>query len=457
MSSSGVPVVQARNLGKCYQIYEQPHHRLLQGLLRRPMHRSFWALQGASFDVAQGESVGVIGKNGSGKSTLLQLVAGIVPPSAGEISVRGRVSALLELGAGFNPEFTGRENLHLNGALLGMSREEVEEALPRILDFAEIGDYVDQLVKTYSSGMFVRLAFSMAVHSHPEVLIVDEALAVGDVYFQAKCQRRIEQLRSSGCSFLLVTHSVDTLSRLCDRGIVLEAGRVVRDGPVESAVREYLTRVFGPGRGSAAGPVPETAATTGGTTDGLPGAEVPVAAPESAPEWLAGRSGDLFSSRPGYHGEEMRVGTGGAWVADFAFAGRIDEAPCCAPLERVDLFVRYEFAQPSERLVYGMQLRTHEGQLVYSTNTFFLHHRLDAASSGDRRIMHFSFNAALLPGMYRLSLGVSRFDDKGMEIEALDRRIDSILLTVMGDAGRAVGFAELQASIERQPPVVMED
>jgi lipopolysaccharide transport system ATP-binding protein len=255
MSSSPSPdattenVISVHGLSKTYHLYDRPEDRLkqflyprLQRLLRRTTHayyREFWALRDVSFNVCKGETVGIIGRNGSGKSTLLQLIAGTLFPTFGEVRANGRVAALLELGAGFNPEFSGRENIYLNAAILGMTREEIDKHIEGIIDFADIGDFIDQPVKTYSSGMYVRVAFSTAINVNPDVLIVDEALSVGDTAFQQKCLYRIREMQENGVSILLVTHSNNIMLEYCDRGIFLKNGLVLFDGIAKEAVRAY--------------------------------------------------------------------------------------------------------------------------------------------------------------------------------------------------------------------------
>jgi lipopolysaccharide transport system ATP-binding protein len=242
---TGNLAVSVESVGKRYEIYERPHHRLLQTLFRgrRTYYREFWALRGVTFDVARGETVGVIGRNGSGKSTLLQLIAGTLTPTNGAITAAGRIAALLELGSGFNPEFTGRENVFLNGAILGISRARMEDQFDAIAAFAAIGDFIDQPVKTYSSGMMVRLAFAVAVHVTPDLLIVDEALAVGDTPFQAKCLHRIRTMQERGVSILLVTHSLNTVIEFCERAVYLDRGRLVAAGRSREIVERYANDV----------------------------------------------------------------------------------------------------------------------------------------------------------------------------------------------------------------------
>jgi lipopolysaccharide transport system ATP-binding protein len=234
--------IQIHKLGKCYHIYDRPQDRLWQSLWRgrKQFHREFWALRDVSFDIRKGETVGIIGRNGSGKSTLLQLIAGTLTPTTGEVQVNGRIAALLELGSGFNPEFSGRENVYMNAAILGLSTDEIDGRFDEIAAFADIGDFINQPVKTYSSGMMVRLAFAVSVCVDPEILIVDEALAVGDMAFQLKCMERLEQLTRSGTTLLFVSHDIATVKIFCQRAIYLANGQVRGIGSASDMVEHYL-------------------------------------------------------------------------------------------------------------------------------------------------------------------------------------------------------------------------
>lgn len=238
--------IQVENISKCYHIYEKPRDRLIEMLTlgRKHLSREFWALQSTSFSITRGETVGIIGRNGSGKSTLLQMICGTVSPSTGTVTTNGRVAALLELGAGFNTEFTGRENVFLNAAILGFSQDSIKERMTEVLEFSELGDFLDQPVKTYSSGMYARLAFSIAIHVDPEILIVDEALAVGDSRFVAKCMRRIKEIQKRGATILFVSHDVGSVRTLCDRAIWLDKGRLVEDGDVFPITGKYMAFMF---------------------------------------------------------------------------------------------------------------------------------------------------------------------------------------------------------------------
>lgn len=244
------PAIRLENISKCYRIFENPQDRLKQALLDRfgiwqkadgdvQLFREHWALNDISFEVAAGEAVGILGRNGAGKSTLLQIIAGTLTPTAGEVSIKGRVTALLELGSGFNPEFTGRENVFHNAQILGLSRKDTEERFDGIAGFADIGDFLDQPVKTYSSGMLMRLAFAVQTSLSPQILIVDEALSVGDMFFQAKCMARINALVDEGVSLLFVSHDLGSIRHLCKRSLLLSEGQSVFFGDVTEATSRY--------------------------------------------------------------------------------------------------------------------------------------------------------------------------------------------------------------------------
>lgn len=237
-----VPAVEFSHVSKSYSIYAAPGDRLkeLATLNRRRFHSDYWALRDVSFEVGRGETFCIVGENGSGKSTLLQICAGILQPSSGAATVNGRVAALLELGSGFNQEFSGRDNVYLNGAILGLSKKEMERRFPEIAAFAEIGDFIEQPVKTYSSGMIVRLAFAVAIHLDPEVLVVDEALSVGDIYFRQRCMRKVHELRARGVTILFVSHATGDVKTLGDRAMWLEHGRMMAIGQTDLVITKYL-------------------------------------------------------------------------------------------------------------------------------------------------------------------------------------------------------------------------
>jgi homopolymeric O-antigen transport system ATP-binding protein len=242
--------IRVSNISKCYQIYDRPQDRLKQSLVPRlqriigqppkQYHREFWALKDVSFEVKRGETVGIIGRNGSGKSTLLQIICGTLAPTSGAVETHGRISALLELGSGFNPEFTGRENIYMNGAILGLSQEEIDSRFDDITAFADIGQFIEQPVKTYSSGMFVRLAFAINIMSEPKIMIVDEALSVGDMNFQAKCMTALTRIQEKGATILFVSHDINSVKSLCSSAVYLEHGKVVATGPAPEVTEHYV-------------------------------------------------------------------------------------------------------------------------------------------------------------------------------------------------------------------------
>lgn len=237
---SGEPAISVRNVGKCYRIFHRTTDRLVERVTGRARARDFWALQDVSFDVYPGQSLGIIGRNGAGKSTLLQIIAGTLTPTTGEVRIRGRIAALLELGSGFNQQFTGRENVFLSGAILGVPRKQMEERLPEIEEFADIGDFIDEPVSTYSSGMHARLAFAVSVSLKPDVLILDEILAVGDAAFQQKCIGRLHELLASGVTLLFVSHATDAVRSICRQGLLLSGGRQKYFGAASEAVDRYF-------------------------------------------------------------------------------------------------------------------------------------------------------------------------------------------------------------------------
>lgn len=238
--------ISLNNVSKCFKRYDRPVDRLKEILLPNKSYaQEFWALRNISFEIMKGETMGIIGRNGAGKSTLLQLICGTLTPTSGEVQVHGRVAALLELGAGFNPEFTGRDNVYMNGAIMGLSKMEVDERFDNIAAFADIKDFIDQPVKSYSSGMYVRLAFASAIHVNPDILIIDEALAVGDMFFQAKCMARMRRMMESGVTVMFVSHDTSSVKSLCQRGVFLESGELKKIGKASDVVATYISLVHG--------------------------------------------------------------------------------------------------------------------------------------------------------------------------------------------------------------------
>jgi lipopolysaccharide transport system ATP-binding protein len=427
MSSDEI-AISARNLTKSYRIFDHPGDRLKQtmSLGLRKYHREFTAILDVSLDILAGQSVGIIGRNGSGKSTLLQLVCGTLKPTSGSVKVHGRVSALLELGSGFNPEFTGRENVYFQGALTGFTRSEIDRRFDELASFADIGQFIDQPVRTYSSGMFVRLGFAVAVGFDPQILIVDEALAVGDARFQQKCFRRIEQLRTDGVTILLVSHATEQITRLCDVGILLDGGKLLAVGSPAAVTSQYHSLLF------ESAPVVSRGADQRARTD------------------TAGlddyQSGERFHLRPAYNPSEYRWGNRHASIIDFALDSRdalhvrhIDRTTAALEVRALVLFHR-----DVKRPIFGLIVKTKDGVTVSGVNTVGQAELSSPRSSGELVGVGFMLTPHLLPGDYFLSLGVA----EGAECEPvpLDRRYDSIHLRITGQTNQT-GIVDLAPRI----------
>jgi lipopolysaccharide transport system ATP-binding protein len=414
--------LRASGLSKCYHIYDQPRDRLLQMLFRgrHRFYREFWALKDVSFEVPKGEVVGIIGRNGSGKSTLLQVICGTVAPTSGQVHLQGRVAALLELGSGFNPEFTGLENVFLNANLLGLTRAEVEERLDEILAFADIGEFVHQPVKTYSSGMYLRLAFAVSASVNPDVMIVDETLAVGDVLFQAKCFRRFDSLVSSGTTILFVSHSTEQIVQHCSRAILMDGGKILAEGLPRTITNRYLDTLFGSTRKED-------------EPDPMPRIEQPrFASLES-----------VFEERPGYNKHEYRWGDSTARIRDFTLTtgDDIGHRTQFRSGDRLVVTVRVEFLNHCSAPIFGLTIRTVEGVTVYGSNSRDVEGGplLYSVADGESVQVMFTVTLALNSGDYLLSVGVA--EDNGAEVVPKDRRYDSIHIHISNDR-KSSGFAE---------------
>ena len=428
---SSDPAVRANGLGKCYRIYPRPVDRLREvvSLRRRKYHSEFWALKDISFKIDRGETLGLVGPNGSGKSTLLEILCGTSTASRGQAEVKGRVAALLELGAGFNPEFTGRENVLLNAAIQGISREAIESRFDEIEKFAGIGEFIEHPVKTYSSGMYVRLAFAAAVGMEPEILIVDEALAVGDIRFQRKCYRHFHELQSRGTTVIFVTHAVELVRSHCDRAILLNKGKIDSIGAPKDVIHDYLELMFAPDprKGSVREDIESTEA-------------VPAALRRS-------EFNDSCVHRRSYNRDEFRWGNGRAEIRDFAIKTPQGEDP--VTFERgvaIELQMRVYFHESMEDVIYGLTIRTVDGVMVFGANTRSRQMETKKRARGETAEIRFRFILNLLPGEYFLSLGVAQ-DDDSVDNLAIDRRYDLVHLSVIGGPDD-LGFAELCMQIE---------
>lgn len=394
--------IKVENLSKCYQIYEKPHDRLKQSifsgiskLFGKPQpqfFQEFSALKNVSFEVKRGETVGIIGRNGSGKSTLLQMICGTLNPTQGSIKVNGRVAALLELGAGFNPEFTGRENVYTNGALLGLTREEIEQKFDVILDFADIGMFIEQPVKTYSSGMFVRLAFAIAANLEPDVLIIDEALAVGDMAFQAKCMARIRFLMNRGTTVLFVSHDLGTIRNICQKVLWLKGGQQIGFGEPKVVVDAYVREMN------------EELNQSVDTKDVLINDSNEIANNTST---SVARSNIKMPSIPFAQGAK-HYGNGKAAITDLLLFDLNDNVIEVMDLHaefriRIKIQCKEDIATP----VIGFSFRDLKGnQIIGGLNTNFSHDKIPSFMSGEEYLVEILGKNCLAQGVYTLTVGL---------------------------------------------------
>ena len=390
-----MPIVRAEQVSKCFRIYRHPSDHLKELLRfgRRRYHEPFWAVKDVDLSVDRGCCLGIIGENGSGKSTLLRMIAGVIRPTSGTVQTGGRVSALLELGAGFNPQFTGRENIYLYASILGFTDAQTRERIPSIEKFAEIGEFVDRPVKTYSSGMFVRLAFAVAIHMDPDILIVDEALSVGDIFFQQRCIRRIQQLKHQGVTILFVSHDLEAVRSLADRAIWMDHGKVHLEGKTDEVVSKYLAAMITRGRQEI---MQEEAL---GKPLVLPSdLELSVEALARIPKFI--------EHVPNI---DHRYGNGKARVTGVGVYGQEGQpAAGVAQGDRICVRISVDFQDDVEHPNVGFMLRNRLGEDVTGTNVMFEGERLPAARSGDRLSVDFIMDLPYLhAGFYYISPAVA--------------------------------------------------
>ncbi len=401
--------IRIRHLHKDFKLYRSHAERVKEAFhpFRKKFHRRFQALRDINLDIQQGETVGIIGQNGSGKSTLLQLICGILTPTKGQVEVDGRISALLELGAGFNPEFTGRENVYLNGSILGFSRDEMKACFGDIVRFADIGPFIDQPVKTYSSGMYVRLAFAVAINVKPDILIVDEALSVGDTLFQAKCFAKFEEFKKKGTTILFVTHSMDLITQYCGRAVLLDRGCLVRQGEPKLVVDAYNRLLV-----------------QCGETKGMSAAVPSGSTPETG-ESRYGVGKAVIEKIGIYdrHGVSVRTLTQGQ---EYEF--------------RCSIIFRETVSDP----VFSYAVKDVKGFDITGTNTLYMKVKTGTVTAGEQVDVSFRQKVVLAGGGYLLSFGCAGFED-GKYI-VYERRYDALDFQVV--AKRAtVGFFEPYATI----------
>jgi ABC-type polysaccharide/polyol phosphate transport system, ATPase component len=413
--------IQVQNLSKVYRLYNRPLDRLKESLhpLRKRYSHDFYALHNASFAVKKGETVGIIGKNGSGKSTLLKIITGVLTATTGTVQVVGKVSALLELGAGFNPEMTGIENVYLSGVVMGYGQKEIDDKLEEILAFADIGDYVYQPVKTYSSGMFVRLAFAVAINVDPDILIVDEALSVGDMAFQAKCYRRINEFQGSGKTILLVTHSMDSILKYCQRTIVLDEGQLIDYGNSKEMVDVYKKLL------------------------------VRFKKPHAGPKAVAIEQGRAWKDNFKINESYLEYGDKQAEIIDYGiFAADGKPLQIIISDQLITVKMKIRINQDISEPIYAFAIKDLKGNELVGTNTALA--PIDTGCPYPGHVIQISFTQRLnlQCGHYSLSLGCTCFATD--EILTIYHRLYDILYFEVISEKRIFGLFDVHSEIEIQ-------
>jgi teichoic acid transport system ATP-binding protein len=408
---------------KTYKLYTNPSDRVKETFhpLRKKYHHQFYALQDIKCTIKKGDTVGIIGRNGSGKSTLLQIVCGILQPTSGRVRAEGRISALLELGAGFNPEYTGRQNVFINGAILGLSNREIEDCLHEIEDFAGIGEFIEQPVKTYSSGMYVRLAFAIAINVNPEILIIDEALAVGDISFQAKCFAKFREFQERKITILFVTHAIDLITRYCTKAFLLDRGMIIESGPPKEVVDEYNRMIVN-------------------CRDDLIKAS---AEPKSgnAVEKYA-----LWETRFGTNPNENRYGNGKAEIIEVGiYSAKGEPTQALMHGESYKFMMKVGFNEPIHDPVFAYTIKDVKGFEISGTNTFYQNIETGRVDKEELQLVTFRQKMLLNPGGYLISFGCAGFENG--EYVVYERRYDAIVFEVVSER-QSVGLFDLDSNIE---------
>lgn len=428
--------ISVRDVTKVYRLYDKPIDRLKESvsISHKNYHRDFYALKGLSFQVKKGETVGIIGTNGSGKSTILKIITGVLTPTSGQVDVDGKISALLELGAGFNMDYTGIENVYMNGTMMGYTKKEMDEKLQDILDFAEIGDFVYQPVKTYSSGMFVRLAFAVAINIEPEILIVDEALSVGDVFFQAKCYHKFEEFKKMGKTIVFVSHDLSSISKYCDRVYLLNQGNILGEGSPKAMIDTYKRVLVGQYDG------PESVGEE--TASLLDDEDLQRAAAQKADE----KGTDAFQASmeaKGQNPNALEYGTKQAQIEEFYITddrGVPTNAILKGSMFTIHMRVRFMDHIPAP--IFAFSVKNVIGVEITGTNTMIEKAFLDSVEPGEVKNVTFTQKMNLQGGEYLLSLGVTGYNQDTFEV--YHRLYDALNITVVSDKN-TVGYYDMDS------------
>ncbi len=411
--------IQVKNLDKVYKLYDKPSDRMKEalGLSKKKKYKEHHALDQVDLTIYQGETVGIIGTNGSGKSTILKIITGVLNPSGGKVTVNGRISALLELGAGFNMEYNGIENVYLNGTMIGFSEKEIDEKMDAILEFADIGDYVYQPVKTYSSGMFVRLAFAVAINIEPEILIVDEALSVGDVFFQAKCYHKFEEFKEMGKTILFVSHDLSSISKYCDRVVLLNQGVKLGEGSPKEMIDVYKRVLVG-----------QYEMHEDEGTNLLEDKDVAAAA------------------RMGVNPELLEYGTNAAKITEYYITDdKGIHTTAVIKGQEFSIHMEVDFMEDVPAPIFAFTIKNIKGTEITGTNTMVEKAFLESVQAGAKKEIVFTQKMSLQGGEYLLSLGVTGYERDKFEV--YHRLYDVLNLTVISDKD-TVGFYDMGTNAE---------
>ncbi len=413
--------IRVNNVSKLYKLYDRNRDRIWDalGLTRKKLYHEHYALHHLDFEVKKGETVGIIGTNGAGKSTILKIITGVLSPTEGSVEINGRISALLELGAGFNMEYTGIENIYLNGTMSGFTREEIDARVPAILEFADIGEFVNQPVKTYSSGMFVRLAFAVAINIDPEILIVDEALSVGDVFFQTKCYHKFDEFKEQGRTILFVSHDMSSISQYCDRVILLDHGRMYAEGTPKEMISLYKRLMVG----QAGQDARERAAGSAGSQG----------------------SSELWKSHYEINPEADVYGDGRADIIDFAVED--ENGMLTSTIEKGTRFTvrsKVRFNTVIRDPIFTCSFKDLKGVTITGTNSMIERFDIGQASPGEVYVASFEQVMSLQGGSYLLSISCTGYE--GDDFVVYNRLYDIISISVISDKN-TVGFYDMDSEV----------
>ena len=438
--------IRVRNVSKMYKLYNRNKDRIMDafGLSKEPRYREHYALHGLSFDVKRGETVGIIGTNGAGKSTILKIITGVLNATSGDVDINGRISALLELGAGFNMEYTGIENVYLNGTMIGYSREEIDAKMDNILSFADIGDFVYQPVKTYSSGMFVRLAFAVAINIDPEILIVDEALSVGDVFFQNKCYKKFEDFKKQGKTILFVSHDLGSISKYCDRVVLLDHGKKLSEGTPKDMINIYKKLMTGTAVEDALAASHNNDLDDSGKKKGKSSKANEMINKNVS---ISDNSGIPWKNNFAINPDINEYGSKKAEIVDFAIVD--DDGLLTNSIVKNEYFTiksKVHFNEDIKNPIFTYTFRNVKGVDITGTNTMYEKKYIDLAKAGEEYVASFTQKMNLQGGEYLLSISCTGYDDNG-ELVAYHRLYDLINITVVSDKN-TVGFYDMNSTVK---------